>query len=167
MTYAPIGWGIALVFAFSYLKGALPESGTPQGAELTWVMPLLYAINVIALFLARYVSTFPGRFLPLPYKSYWLANSHRQDRYFRVTLTVSWVVVGLCTLSLASLVAGLTSTGTGTALGALGFLSLNVVAFSFALFWPTKMLKPATLSASDPLSMDSRPSQSFAKSEYK
>lgn len=167
MTYAPLGWGIALVLSYSYLTNTLPDSETPLGDELFWVMPVFYVINGIALLLARYVSTLPGRFLPFPYKHYWLANPQRQGRYFRVCLTVSWVVTGLVNLGLASLVHGLMSTGSGTALGAIGFLGLDIIAFCFALFWPTKMLKPAATSHGSGRTSGSGRMQSYVKREFK
>ena len=142
MTYAPVGWGIAVVLAFGLIDAQLGSASDSALETTGWVWPTFAAVNGLAMLLARYASSLPGRYLPLPHKAFWLATPTRQAHYFNVTVTVVWVTAALESIGIASLVTGLTGSGTKMALGSIGFLAFNIIALGFALFWPTKRLRP-------------------------
>ena len=151
MTYAPVGWGVSVVICYAVMSNHMALASPSILESLQWVWPLFGSINGVALLLFRYTSSLPGRYLPLPHKHFWLATPTRQEHYFKVTVTVVWTVAALLSMGVTSLVIGLTGSGTTTALGAIGFLGTTVVALCFALFWPTKRLRPGAQRRRNPV----------------
>ena len=83
---APIAWGISIILVYGGLDGLLGGGTLSPEVNTTPYWASFYGLNTLGLFLSRYISTLPGKFLPLPYKDYWLATPTRQAHYFRVSL---------------------------------------------------------------------------------
>lgn len=160
MTFAPIVWMICGTLSYAFLSEITSLYEGSNAKNIDVIEGLFWGLNLLALLAGRYVSLLPGRYLVLPYKHYWLANSQRQSFYFKVTLTIIWYGTGLFSVGLVALANALVSTGSETALSAIVFLGTNIFAFIFVLTWPIKMLRPGPKGGGE---VTSQSSQSYAK----
>lgn len=161
---APILWGLSILIAYlglDYVSTSPFEAGK---TDLTPFWTVFGCVNGGGLLVSRYISTFPGKVLPLPYKDYWLATPARQSHYFKITLACAWLVFGCANFGTLGLVLALHGGGASLPLGTIGFLTCILVGFAVFFIWGPAQLKQARTAPSR--TSEPREARAYVRSDF-